>query len=171
MEIWTPAFKSELLTLLEKCKPHPTIIECSSCTDEFGEKNKNWNKCLKYILSKYTGDTGGVHTGYEIYDLSSICKYNDNIVQVAFLLKSGNTPDAKQSLFIQFFDCIHEHDEIDILSIVSPHNFQRDDHPLVQRIFTLIKERKNQDQMFCLILERDLGRIYHDFKKRTSDEG
>jgi hypothetical protein len=73
-------------------------------------------------------------------------------------------------MFEQFFDCIHQHDEIDIISIVSPHNFQRDDHPLTQRIFTAIKGRKKEEQMFCLILEKDLGRIYHDFKKNTKPE-
>lgn len=169
MDHWTEEFKKELKTLLEKCKKNPKQNECSSCLLTSLNRNEKWDKCLKYIFGKYVGNTGGLHHGKEIYDISCTCFHEDNQVNVAFLLKSKRDNNANNSLSVQFYDCVCKHPQIDILAIASPHNIEQDDHELYQRLKKMMHDRKRKDQKYCLIFEKELGRIYTDFKK-TSNE-
>ena len=153
----------ELKSLREKCKEH-SKENCQNCL--LKPNQKEHQKCLKYILGQYIKSSGGHHHGHEIYDISGETKLFKELVFVLFLLKrSGLSKQETDRLFIQFYDCF-EIDEANVISIVVPDNL---DHKPELRIRRKTNESQNEKYV-CLILRKEMLRIYYDYKNRILNE-
>ncbi|MGD9777511.1 MAG: hypothetical protein AB7U72_11430, partial [Methanosarcina sp.] len=155
----TKEFLKELSLLKEKCSEHKKE-NCQDCllTEEISDKT-----CMKYILGHYIGSTGGAHHGHEVYDIGEITEYKSQEVFVAFLMKSKDDTNSKNSLFTQFFDCT-ENGGIDIISVVSTEDL---DHKTILRLQRVMKQFA-KEHLYCLILRKEMASILYSFKKEFS---
>ncbi len=155
----TKEFLKELSLLKEKCSEHKKE-NCQDCllTEEISHKT-----CMKYILGHYIGSTGGAHHGHEVYDIGEITEYKSQEVFVAFLMKSKDDTNSKNSLFTQFFDCT-ENGGIDIISVVSTEDL---DHKTILRLQRVMKQFA-KEHLYCLILRKEMASILYSFKKEFS---
>ncbi|MDQ1252696.1 MAG: RNA-directed polymerase [Euryarchaeota archaeon] len=155
----TKEFLKELSLLKEKCSEHKKE-NCQDCLiiEEISDET-----CMKYILGHYIGSTGGAHHGHEVYDVGEITEYENKEVFVAFLMKSKDDTNSKNSLFTQFFDCT-ENEGIDIISVVSTEDL---DHKTVLRLQRVMKQF-SKGHLYCLILRKEMASILYSFKKEFS---
>ncbi len=155
----TKDFLDELNILKEKCPDHKK----ENCQDCLLIKELSYETCMKYILGHYIGSTGGAHHGHEVYDVGEITEYEDQEVFVAFLMKSKDDTNSKNSLFTQFFDCT-ENEGIDIISVVSTEDL---DHKTILRLQRVMKQFSKK-HLYCLILRKEMASIFFSFKKEFS---
>jgi Retron-type reverse transcriptase len=151
----TKEFLKELSSLTEKCTDH-NKGNCQDCLLIEKESNKT---CMKYIFGHYIGSTGGAHHGHEVYDIGEITEYENKEVFVAFLMKSKDDKNSKNSLSIQFYDCT-ENEGIDIISVVSTEDL---DHKTILRLQRMMKQYA-KEHLYCFILRKEMASIYFDFK-------
>lgn len=160
---YTEELLNQLNDLREKCKPHPSKEECMDC---LYKQNESYEKCIKYILAHFIGDTCGTHHGHEIYDIGGeTILYGDNVF-VGILAKSGlDDTQSKDSLLRQFFDCT-DLEELNIISIATPRDL---DSSLTMRI-NRIRRKFDENKRYCMILRKDMGRILKFFNMNYSNK-
>ena len=141
-------FLEELNKLREKCSDHNK----ENCQDCLLIKESSYEICMKYILGHYIGSTGGAHHGHEVYDVGEITEYEDQEVFVAFLLKSKDDTNSKNSLFVQFYDCT-DSGGIDIISVASTEDL---DHKTILRLQRAMKQNA-KEHLYCLIQRKEMA--------------
>lgn len=152
---WSEDFNNHLNNLLEKCKT-PSNENCQKC---LYDHQRSFEFCIKHILGKFIGSTGGPHHGHEVCDLLASTELYGNYVNVAFLAKSGKMErSAKDALIRQVLENT-EFEEIDVLSVVSNYDL---DNKLRLNVIRLIK-KCNENQRYCIIMRTEMGRILQTF--------
>ncbi|MFW6130545.1 MAG: retron St85 family RNA-directed DNA polymerase [Atribacterota bacterium] len=147
----------EVDDLKEKCTEH-SKENCKNCLLIPKEKHKN---CLKHILGRFIGETGGTHHGHEVYDIGGMTNLEELYVFVVFILKSKLDRNEKDRLLRQFFD-LTEEKSVDVLSIVSSDNLDNDIENRIKRLIKVLDEEK----YYCLIQRRELCDIWYNFKEK-----
>jgi hypothetical protein len=92
-EEWTrEGFIGQLDSLREECGEHKK----ENCRDCLRIRKKMYEKCMKYLLGYYIGNTGGHHHGHEVYDIAGETDLYGDDVFVAFLAKSNAEKKIKR---------------------------------------------------------------------------
>lgn len=154
---WTDELLSFIDELKEKCREHKRK-SCEECL--IRQDNIEYDRCLKYILGKFIGSTCGPHYGLEIFDIGGHTEFEDGTVFAAFLLKSSDDTDSKNSLCVQFYDILPR-EELDVIGIVTNRDI---DNQLFLRLRRMMRDNQNE-RMYCFIQKRELGRIVYTFRR------
>lgn len=153
------ALLEQLDELREKCGEHSK----EACRDCLYKRKGLYNKCIKYILGCYIGNTGGHHHGHELFDVGGETDLDGHKVSVGFVAKSGAMDtQAKDVLFRQFFDCMWL-EELDVVSIVTPDTLDPNSK-LCNRLKRV--SREHSQKWYCMILRNEMLRILYHFKQK-----